>query len=185
MPERRPWASVSSTASTRLAAIRRHASDTVVPSGIVSALDSRSFFTVLSPLGKQAQTNSKSNLWRSRLETEATKRKEKIDQSFPRAYVSWFGEAGLDAAFPFPFPLAAAAAAAAEGSSDLREEADGGRLLVRRLGGAAEAAELMAKFAAELLEDSDAAAAAAGEAGAEGAVVILLRFNWQSLVLLR
>lgn len=72
-----------------------------------------------------------------------------MDQSLPRAYVSWCGEAGLDAAFPFPFPLAAAAEA--EGSSDLREEADGGRLLVRRPGGAAEVAELMAKFAAELL----------------------------------
>ena len=81
--------------------------------------------------------------------TEVTKWKEKIAQSLPRAYVSWWGEAGLDAAFPFPFPLAAAAVA--EGSSDLREEADGGRLLVRRPGGAAEAAELMAKFAAELL----------------------------------
>lgn len=52
MPERRPLTSVSSTASTRLAAIRRHASDTVVPSGIVSAFDSRSFLTVLSPLTK-------------------------------------------------------------------------------------------------------------------------------------
>jgi len=81
----------------------------------------------------------------------------------------------LDAAFPFPFPLAAAAAA--EGSSDLREEADGGRLLVRRPGGAAEVAELMAIFAAELLGVGDTDAAAAGEAGAEGAVVILLRFN--------
>ena len=81
----------------------------------------------------------------------------------------------MDAAFPFPFPLAAAAA---EGSSDLREEADGGRLLVRRPGGAAEVAELMAIFAAEVLGARDAAAA--GEAGAEGAVVILLRFNWRS-----
>ena len=59
-----------------------------------------------------------------------------------RAYVSWWGEAGLEATFPFPFPLAAAAAAA-EGSSDLREEAEGGRLRVRRLGAAA----LMARFA--------------------------------------
>jgi hypothetical protein len=50
---------VSSTASTRLVAIRRHASDTVVASGIVSALDSRSFFTVLSPL---YSTQKKSNL---------------------------------------------------------------------------------------------------------------------------
>jgi hypothetical protein len=55
MPESRPPASVSSTASTRLAAIRRHASEIVVPSGIVSALDSRSFLTVLSPLTKQTQ----------------------------------------------------------------------------------------------------------------------------------
>lgn len=52
MPESRPPASVSSTASTRHAAIRRHASETVVPSGIVSALDSRSFLTVRSPLTK-------------------------------------------------------------------------------------------------------------------------------------
>uniref|UniRef100_A0A0A9DJK8 Uncharacterized protein n=1 Tax=Arundo donax TaxID=35708 RepID=A0A0A9DJK8_ARUDO len=50
MPESRPLASVSSTASTRLAAILRHASATVVPSGIVSAFDSRSFLTVLSPV---------------------------------------------------------------------------------------------------------------------------------------
>jgi hypothetical protein len=43
----------------------------------------------------------------------------------------------------------------------------------------------MAIFAAELLGVGDRDAAAAGEAGAEGAVVILLRFNWRSLVLLR
>jgi len=61
--------------------------------------------------------------------------------------VSWWGEAGLEATFPFPFPLAAAAAAA-EGSSDLREEAEGGRLRVRRLGAAAEAAALMARLRA-------------------------------------
>jgi hypothetical protein len=53
----------------------------------------------------------------------------------------------LEDAFPFPFPLAAAAAAAADGSSDLREEAEeSGLLRVRRVGGAAEAAELMAMF---------------------------------------
>lgn len=79
------------------------------------------------------------------------------------------------ATFLFPFPLAAAA----EESSDLREEADGGRLLVRRLGGAAEAAELIAVFAAEFLRASRDAAAA-GEAGAEGVVELLLRFNWPS-----
>lgn len=49
MPESKALASVSSTASTRLAAILRQASDTVVPSGIVSALDNLSFLTVLSP----------------------------------------------------------------------------------------------------------------------------------------
>lgn len=38
-----------STASTRRAAILLQASDTVVPSGTVRALDSLSFFTVLSP----------------------------------------------------------------------------------------------------------------------------------------
>jgi hypothetical protein len=77
----------------------------------------------------------------------------------------------LEATFPFPFPLAAAA----EGSSDLREEAEGGRLRVRRLGGAAEAAALMARFAAGARE---AAAAAAGEVGATGGPVLLLRFSW-------
>lgn len=56
MPERRPCASVSSTASTLLAAILLHASDTVVPSGIVSALDSLSFLTVLSPLQPTEET---------------------------------------------------------------------------------------------------------------------------------
>ncbi|WVZ54087.1 hypothetical protein U9M48_004950 [Paspalum notatum var. saurae] len=60
MPDSRPLASVSSTASTRLAAILRHASETVVPSGIVSALDSRSFLTVLSPLTKPTKHLSSS-----------------------------------------------------------------------------------------------------------------------------
>lgn len=50
MPESKALVSVSRTASTRRAAIRRQASDTVVPSGIVNALDSLSFLTVLSPL---------------------------------------------------------------------------------------------------------------------------------------
>lgn len=84
----------------------------------------------------------------------------------------WWGEAGLDAAFPFPFALAAAAA---DGSSDLREEADGGRLLVRRLGSAADAAALMEVFAAGACWVSEEAkAAAAGEAGG---VVLVLRFS--------
>ena len=48
MPESIPLASVSSAASTRLAAILRHASDTGVASGSVSARAKRSFFTVLS-----------------------------------------------------------------------------------------------------------------------------------------
>lgn len=48
MPESIPLASVSSAESTRLAAILRHASDTGVASGSVSARAKRSFFTVLS-----------------------------------------------------------------------------------------------------------------------------------------
>lgn len=48
MPERRALVSVRRTASTRREAILRHASRTVVPSGMVRALDRRSFLTVLS-----------------------------------------------------------------------------------------------------------------------------------------
>lgn len=49
MPQRRALESVSSAASARRAAIRRHASSTVVLSGTVSAFDSRSRLTVRSP----------------------------------------------------------------------------------------------------------------------------------------
>jgi hypothetical protein len=80
---------------------------------------------------------------------------------YHEGYLGWLGEVGLEAAFPFPFPLAAPAAV---GSSDLREEADGGRLRVRRLGGAAGPDDaLMALFAAR-------ARLAAGEVGAGGLV---------------
>ncbi len=48
IPESKALASVNRTASTRRAAIRRQASETVVPSGMVSAFDNLSFFTVLS-----------------------------------------------------------------------------------------------------------------------------------------
>jgi hypothetical protein len=41
MPENSPQASTNSTVSTRLTTILRHASETVVPSGMVSTLDSR------------------------------------------------------------------------------------------------------------------------------------------------
>jgi hypothetical protein len=81
---------------------------------------------------------------------------------YHEGYLGWLGEVGLEAAFPFPFPLAAPAAV---GSSDLREEADGGRLRVRRLGGAAGPDDaLMALFAAR-------ARLAAGEVGAGGLLV--------------
>jgi hypothetical protein len=126
MPDRRPWASVSSTASTRLAAIRRDASYTVVPSGIVSALDSLSFFTVLSPLTKQIQ----SSVIPIQIKVNVEKTKHR------GAYGRLLVEVSLGEVFPFPL-------AAAAGSSDLREEADGGRLRVRLTGGAAAAAELM------------------------------------------
>ena len=152
IPERRPWASVSSTASTRLAAIRRHASDTVVPSGIVNALDRRSFFTVLSPLPKETSKNQIFAGPGSNRGDEMELWKQISGRGSLRAYVSWWGEAGLEATFPFPFPLAAAAVA--EGSSDLREEAEGGRLRVRRLGAAAEAAALMARLRAGARADS-------------------------------
>lgn len=49
IPESKALESVSNTALTRRAAIRRQASDTVVPSGMVRALDNLNFFTVLSP----------------------------------------------------------------------------------------------------------------------------------------
>jgi len=49
IPDSKALESVSKTASTRRAAILRHASKTVVPSDIVRAFDSRSFLTVLSP----------------------------------------------------------------------------------------------------------------------------------------
>lgn len=49
IPESKAFESVNKTASTRRAAIRRHASETVVASDIVRALVNRSFFTVLSP----------------------------------------------------------------------------------------------------------------------------------------
>lgn len=49
MPDSKALASVNKTASTRRAAILRQASETVVPSGMVSALDNLSFLTVLSP----------------------------------------------------------------------------------------------------------------------------------------
>jgi len=49
IPDNKALASVNKTASTRRAAIRRHASETDVPSDIVRALDNRSFLTVLSP----------------------------------------------------------------------------------------------------------------------------------------
>ena len=48
MPERRALESVRRTASTFLRAILRQASKTVVPSGMVMALDNRSVLTVLS-----------------------------------------------------------------------------------------------------------------------------------------
>jgi hypothetical protein len=160
MPESRPWASVSSTASTRLAAIRRHASDTAVASGIVSVLDSRSFLTVLSPL---YNSNKKIQSFGRPVRGEAKNWKEG-EQSlvllYHEGYLGWLGEVGLEATFPLPFPLAAAAV----GSSDLREEADGGRLRVRRLGGAAGPDDaLMALFVAR-------ARLAAGEVGAGGLV---------------
>ena len=49
IPESRALESVSKTASMRRAAMRLQASETVVPSGMVSAFDNRSFLTVLSP----------------------------------------------------------------------------------------------------------------------------------------
>jgi hypothetical protein len=49
MPQRRALESVSRAASTRRLTIRRQASATVVPSGMVRAFDSRSRRTVLSP----------------------------------------------------------------------------------------------------------------------------------------
>lgn len=49
IPASRALESVSKTASMRRAAMRLQASETVVPSGMVSALDNRSFLTVLSP----------------------------------------------------------------------------------------------------------------------------------------
>lgn len=49
IPESKALESVNRTASTRRAAIRRQASQTVVPSGIVRAFDNLNFFTVLSP----------------------------------------------------------------------------------------------------------------------------------------
>lgn len=88
-----------------------------------------------------------------------------MKRSKASCYLSPVGELGFEAAFPFPFPLAAVAAAAADGSSDLREEADGGRLRVRRPGSAAEAAALIAVISARAPRDA-AAAAAAGAVGA-------------------
>jgi len=58
MPESIPLASVSSAASTRLAAILRHASDTGVASGSVSARAKRSFFTVLSGSAADLRTRA-------------------------------------------------------------------------------------------------------------------------------
>ena len=52
IPESKAFESVNKTALTRRAAIRLHASETVVPSGIVRAFDNLSFFTVLSPSSK-------------------------------------------------------------------------------------------------------------------------------------
>lgn len=49
IPDNKAFESVNKTASTRRAAIRRHASETDVPSDIVRALDNLSFLTVLSP----------------------------------------------------------------------------------------------------------------------------------------
>lgn len=49
IPDSKALASVNKTASTRRAAILLQASDTIVPSGIVRALDNLSFLTVLSP----------------------------------------------------------------------------------------------------------------------------------------
>jgi hypothetical protein len=49
MPQRRALESVSRAASTRRLTIRRQASATVVPSGMVRAFDSRRRRTVLSP----------------------------------------------------------------------------------------------------------------------------------------
>lgn len=50
IPDSNALASVRRTASTLRADILLHASETVVPSGIVSALDNLSFLTVLSPV---------------------------------------------------------------------------------------------------------------------------------------
>jgi hypothetical protein len=58
MPESIPLASVSSAASMRLAAILRHASDTGVASGSVSARAKRSFFTVLSGSAADLRTRT-------------------------------------------------------------------------------------------------------------------------------
>ena len=63
MPDRRPWASVSSTASTRLVAI-------------ISALDSLNFFTVLSPLPKPKKPVKTQSLVVP-IRTEVKERKEK------------------------------------------------------------------------------------------------------------
>lgn len=56
MPQRSALESVSNAASTRRVAIRRHASATVVPSGMVRAFDSLKRFTVRSPGGLYEQT---------------------------------------------------------------------------------------------------------------------------------
>jgi hypothetical protein len=82
IPESIPLVSVSSAASRRLAAILRHASDTAVASGSVSALVSLSFFTVR----------------RSCLRTESAPAGEgRIDRKRgSAAYESLTGEVGLD-----------------------------------------------------------------------------------------
>ena len=61
IPESKALESVNKTASTRRADIRRQASETVVPSGIVRAFDNLNFLTVLSPPTDLVQKCSNNN----------------------------------------------------------------------------------------------------------------------------
>lgn len=86
IPESIPLVSVSRAASRRLAAILRHASDTAVASGSVSALVNRSFFTVLSSLRGQSISTV----------TPEMDDREGFGMEETGAHDAWTGEVGLD-----------------------------------------------------------------------------------------